>query len=246
MVEPWQGRALSPETAGNLSNRYVAHGDPASSGDNFGWTIAHREGPDDHGRHHLVVDRIHYWCPGDYPDHTIDFLQVEEEIWADIVAFGIEEVTFDNHNSVQLIQGLQRRAQESGRRVHIHAFNHTAASNQLIAENLRTALHAGLVHAPPHPLLEGELKFLTVTRSGRVDHPTSGPVATNDLATCLMVVTQVLIGENGADIFVSMSAMRPQASNPADQAVFAQLSDLGSRRYPGRGLDPSRGRGGPR
>jgi hypothetical protein len=205
MFGPWNGKPLSMQARGLLSRTYAAHGDPSKSGANFGFAIAHTEGPDARGLMHVVFDVIHAWRPGDFePDGEgmlpqVDYLVIGEDLKGYIRAFMPETLTFDQFNSVQTIQSLKSFVVQAQlpKRVSIWERTATYEQNWKVAEVFKAALNMGLVHAPDHELGREELKFLQ-EKNRRVDHPTSGPVQTKDVADCLMICTYALIGSQMA------------------------------------------------
>ncbi len=211
---PWDGRPapfdplIQFQQKGLLGFTYKAHGDPSSVDARFGFAIAHTErGPD--GMLHAVFDLIHAWDPADYPDHHIDYQQVEEEIWGYIEAFMPESVTFDQFNSVATIQSLRRRVHAANlpKRVAISERTATRKINWQEAQTAKVAINLGFVHAPFHADADLELTFLQ-DRGGRVDHPTSGPVQTKDIADCMFAVIHYLLGEQMQE-FVNKLLSRP-------------------------------------
>ena len=207
----WDDRPLVMEQRGLLSRSYRAHGDPSKSGANFGFAIAHTEGPDTNGMHHVVFDLIHAWLPQDFPEGMIDYIQIDEELEGYLKAFMPDEMTFDQFNSVGTIQRLQRFSltAQLPKRTMVHERTATAPINWKTAETFKTALNMGLVHAPPHNLAELELKFLQDLGNHKVDHPTSGPVQTKDVADCVMILTYELIGEQMAPFLREMLGEMP-------------------------------------
>lgn len=200
------GRHLEIEGRGILSRSYRAHGDPSKSGANFGFAMGHLEGPDENGLHHVVFDVIQAWLPQDFPDGMIDYNEVEGKFEGYITAFMPEELTFDQFNSVGTIQRLQKFSLVSNlpKRTMVYERSATAPLNWKTAETFKTALNMGLVHAPAHQLGEMELKFLQDLGNHKIDHPTSGPVQTKDVADCLMIVTYELIGDQMAPFLREM------------------------------------------
>jgi len=108
----------------------------------------------------------------------------------------------------------------------------------------------GLLHGPYHELADLELRFLQ-DLGGRVEHPTSGPVQTKDVADCLAIVTYELIGEQMSaflgkalgELPLSASVqggMDPMQAHRAAE-VANQLSGFGRARRPA-GMPPRRGR----
>jgi len=238
---------LSMAAEGNLATTYFAHGDPSIRNDNFAWLIGHAEGPDDRGLHHVVVDLIRLWRPDQFAEHEIDFGHVFDEIHEDVLAFNPRQVSFDQFQAFAKVQDLRTKLSRSGLPGHCSVIElpHTRASNWRMADGLRQALGLGQVHCPPHRLLADELRFLREV-GGRVDHPGSGPVQTNDIATCLMVVVHQLLGPSSTTAVegrFSETVLRGMwPSSPNDRALFSELGGgrrrlrrarPGERRYPG-------------
>lgn len=85
--------------AENLTTRYAGHADPSKVNDNFGLAVAHTVPLDDEsGLMKVRFDVIHHWAPSEFPDNTIDYLEVTDRLWDIIWAFKIDEFTFDQHN----------------------------------------------------------------------------------------------------------------------------------------------------
>lgn len=217
MFGAYNGQPLHMQQRGALGTTYVAHGDPSKSGANFGWSIAHTEGPDRDGLYHVVYDHIHAWIPADYEDGRIDYIAVEKEIEGYVDRFIPSEVTFDQFNSVGLIANLKLHVQKRGlpKRVQVYERTATHPLNWKVAESFKTALGMGLLHAPPYELAEQELKFLRKVGVDRVDHPTAGPVQTKDVADAMMWVAYSLIGEQ-------MSAFLKQAMSGPLMGAMAE------------------------
>lgn len=196
MFEPWQGRKLQMGTKGILSRTYVAHGDPSKSGANFGWAVAHREGPDQNGFNHVVFDRISFWSPQQFEDGQIDYTAVEKDMLTDLVNFLPERVTMDQFNSVQIMQRLRAALAKRGipKRVTIEERTATRPQNWITAETFKTALGMNLIHAPYLEQAELELRFLQV-KGNVVDHPTVGPVQTKDVYDAMSNCVFSLIGD---------------------------------------------------
>lgn len=241
MFAPWEGRTLHMQEQGILSRSYVAHGDPSKSGANFGFAIAHTEGPDDEGLYHVVFDKIHAWHPSDYEDSRIDYIAIEKEIIDFGKAFMPSDLTFDQFNSAGMIQRIQRalNAMRLPKRVSVYERTATAPINWKMAETFKTALNMGLIHAPYFELAELELRFLQLTAAMRVDHQTSGPVQTKDVADAMFNVVYSLIGEQmGAFLKQELGNLSIRGSQAGgfkpsessgrqeqeDQAVFSALS----------------------
>lgn len=85
--------------AENLTMRYAGHADPSKVNDNFGLAIAHTiPVGDDSGLMKVRFDLIHHWMPSEFPDNTIDYLEVTDRLWDIIWGFKVDEFTFDQHN----------------------------------------------------------------------------------------------------------------------------------------------------
>ncbi|MFD8650680.1 hypothetical protein [Streptomyces mirabilis] len=196
------GQLIIPSTQGILSTEYKGHADPSSVNCRFGIACAHVE-YDLQGRPHVVFDKIHHFDPADFLNHTIDYEEVEDWIWDDIIApFQPAEFTFDQYNSVGSTQKLVKKVAKARlpKKVNVFIRDANATYNWQVAECFKAAINMGLVHAPN---VEGsyeegalELKFLQkAPNANRVDHPTVGPVQTKDIADAIMITTWSLIGE---------------------------------------------------
>jgi hypothetical protein len=193
----WRGQPLTMRGSGTMAHEYVAHGDPSRVNANFALVVAHPETEPETGQRHVIVDLIHVWRPSDYPNHTIDYRQVTQEIKDLLIAFPLDSFTFTQFNSAGLLDELQHfvRTDPRVQRRPAVSFRHaTAPSNLATAESFKTAVLRGLVHAPQHELAESEVRNLE-ERNGRVGHPSRGPVQTSDIADCLMAVTSQLLGD---------------------------------------------------
>lgn len=235
---PWPDpdRDWNFQTRGILSRSYRAHGDPSKSGAQFGFAIAHTEGPDDRGLPHVVFDLIHHWDPADFPDYTIDYDEIGTEIIGYMDAFMPASITFDQFNSVSTIQRLQKHARSKNYPKQVMVSERTAnhALNWKTWETFKTALGLGLVHAPFYDWANQELTFLQ-DLGGKVECPTAGPVQTKDVADCIAIVVYELIGaEMAAYIGESLSSL-PLGAHPGidpyakqkEQEVFDQFSQFG-------------------
>lgn len=249
MFQNWpEDRELFIQRNGVLSGNYIAHGDPSISGANFGWAIAHAEGPDENGLLHVVFDVLHAWEPSSFEDNKLDYLVVERDICAYIDAFMPGLVTFDQFSSAPLMAHLREhiRKRQYPKNIMVDERTATKPQNWAMAECFKTALNMGLIHAPYSELLELELTFLQV-KGDRVDHPTSGPVQTKDVADAVFNVVWALIGKQ-MSAFLSKSlsdleltggmegGMAPSYTQDTD--VFQQFTAFrGGRAQP---PDPSR------
>jgi hypothetical protein len=207
MFEPfWGNRRLGPNLTSQIRYGYEMHMDPGLSNANFALCIAHLEDspvPDEHGFFwpHVVVDFLKAWQPKDFPDHTIDYVQVEQEIEEFIGKFpSMNEATSDRWNSASMIARLKMKF---GNRPRIRVAEFTKEENHQRAEYFKSALNLGWVHCyrdnffgEGQSLLEQELKFLSVDKQNRVVKQDFGPVTTKDMADCLFEVTYRLLHES--------------------------------------------------
>lgn len=261
------------------SNRfqYVAHLDPSSTTAGFGFALGHiEEFEDRYGemQKHVVFDIIKRWDPNHFPGKTIKWETVTKEVLGYIDIFRPYYVTFDQFQSHAPIQELRQKSQDLGiSHVIIEEIFATGEKNWNRAEVFKTAINHGLVHAPmieEHPdveLASDELKFLQIIRSTgrfpRVDKQDIGPVRTKDMADCMMVVVETLIGnviaqqvrERAAKAVASfgsqggyrlggheMGAQAHRQSNPAFAEAMGALAGgrRGEQSLPGGGRVPWR------
>jgi hypothetical protein len=205
MFKPWNGRVLSTHNDRSGYGPEVVfkgHCDPSTTTANFGFAVGHVEYHEDHeGRNipHVFFDHIHAWIPADFPDHTINYLDVQDEILEKITKFRPKEFTFDQFQSKGLIQWLRKESRKAGAGdTMIREVTATEKLNFARADRFKTAINLGLVHAPADfPLLElakNELKFLQ-QKGNRVVKQSVGPVTTKDIADCIMEVVDSLVGD---------------------------------------------------
>lgn len=238
IFEPWQGRVLEMQERGILVKTYKGHGDPSKSNANFGFAIAHpevvieeREKEDGSTERvevtHCVFDLIYHFDPADFPDHTIDYDEVEQWVWDKIMKFVPEELTFDQWNSASTIQRLQKKVRTAGLPKRVNVFEKTATSthNWNRAETFKTAMNMGWVHAPYYEQAELELRYLQ-EKNGKVDHPTVGPVQTKDVADCMMECVMTIIGDQVNNfLHADLSNFRPGATLAGGVKPFSQPTE---------------------
>jgi hypothetical protein len=214
---PFDGRTLSAQTQGALDRQYYMHGDPSRSNANFGFACAHIEYIGNEP--HVIFDLLHVWKPTDFPhnDNEIDYRVVTAEIIGYLDAFNPVQITFDGWNSAGLIDNLRAHANSRSRPhlIRIADLLATQANNWVTAETFKTALGLRLVHAYHYPTLEGELLGLRFN-GRRVDHPTTGPYVTKDLADCVMTLTNQLIGSHINAIITGQLSALPVHAHPFD------------------------------
>jgi hypothetical protein len=221
VFEPWLGRPerygpplLTMQTQGILTMTYKGHADPSKVNDKFGYALAHPE-YDEQGRPHAVFDQIGHFDPIDFPDHIIDYEEVDDWLWEHLLMpFMPEEFTYDQYNSTSSIQKMQKRirARNFPKRVQVFEKTTTRPYDWMVKENAKAAINLDLVHAPYLERAELELRFLQLV-NGRVDHPDAGPVQSKDIADCMMECVHVLIGEQVNNfLHAELSAFQPRAA----------------------------------
>jgi hypothetical protein len=276
MFAPWEGRLpeygrpeLTMQTRGPLSITYTAHGDPASVNCRFGFSVAHTE-PDADGMLHAVFDLIHFWDPADFPDHTLDYDEIREWIFSNVVlTFQPDELTFDQWNSIATVQALQKQIRAAHLQKNIVCYERTAtaALNWSTWETFKAALNLGFAHAPQHAEAKDELRFIQKPEGKqKVLPPDSGPVQTKDIADTIAICTARLLGEQmKAYLAKDLKNQRPRGAmsdndplsrfNPEHNPYAAALGRgvgggngmgalaRGVRPMPGRGMGRMPGQG---
>jgi hypothetical protein len=217
MFEPWNGRELVMRTtAQSLSMFYKGHADPSLANANFAIAIGHKE-VDEHGILHCVFDYIHHYSPSDFPKNTVDYIQIGDDIWRLLQGFKPDEFTYDQWNSAEAIQRLNRKIQEANfpKRVSIYEVTATAPHNWERAENFKVALNQGWIHAPRYDLAALELKYLQLKNGNKVVKQDMGPVQTKDVADAMMEVVWTILGEQVRTwTHGAMSSLMPSGSAP--------------------------------
>ncbi len=264
MFRPWGDETLYVQSKGILSETYVAHGDPANTNKRFGWSLGHRvwvPDPDPEnarageGQYHVVFDVIRCWDPADFDEHTLDYEVVMDDIERDVKAFVPEDVSFDQFNVPATIGRLRKYVAKANlpKQVTVREVTRTRNLNWKHAELFKAALNMGLVHAPMYlpggevnfasSEAETELKFLE-EKNGAVDHPSTGPVQTKDIADTLMEVTVSLIGKQLATFLgmefdaVGISGSAERGTDPHRHTQADRMGEkLTSAADNGRGMN---------
>jgi hypothetical protein len=238
---------LSMTTSGPLSIFYKGHADPSLANANFAVGIGHPVTSED-GLVHCVLDFMHHWRPQDFPDHTIDYMEIEERLWELIKSFHCNEFTFDQFQSQSYIQRLQYKIRKAKmpKRMTVYEQTATLAHNWERAENFKVALNQGWIRCPEYDQLRQELKFLqlvtTQTGTNRVEKQDTGPVITKDTADVAFEIVWTILGDqvrsytHGALSTSSLAALVPGGFSPYDKlAPEASNQDLDVfRRLSGR------------
>lgn len=258
---PYRDEALQMNRSGVLSVFYKGHADPSLANANFGVAIAHPE-VDDEGFTHCVFDYISHWSPTDFDDNTIDYVQIEQELWELVQDFKTDEFTFDQWNSASVIAQLKKRVYEAKfpKRVQIYEQTATVSHNWKRAENFKISINQGWVHAPFYELAAMELRFLQL-KNGKVEKQETGPVTTKDVADCMFECVWKILGDQvGAFIGGKLNQLplganaqggfNPYTREMERPEVMNQLGGLHRRDFMARGgrMNPARSasRGGRR
>jgi hypothetical protein len=185
MFAPWKERTLTPQYSRQPgAHFYVGHVDLGYVGDSAGLVIVHDEPGEDPYRPHAVVDLIEVWKPSEYDQHQVHLPSIEAVLKVHLPNFLLDRLTFDSFQSVTIVQNLRDYAHELGLHCQIEVVQNTQARNRYVAEEFKATLYDGRVHAPYNQLAQDELLFLQDI-GPRVDHPSTGPVTTNDTSVCL-------------------------------------------------------------
>jgi hypothetical protein len=202
-------RELELQHEGKFSIVYMGHCDPSKSGANTAAMIGHVEkiaDPEDGEEwYHVVIDWIKVWDPENYPDNQIDYEEIEEELVDTLCNFRTTKVfSFDQYGAFVTLPRLKKRLQQvrPAHQVKVREEKFTKESNMRRAERFKSALGMNWVHSfrdvyGPNgtSLLEQELKFLQEV-NGRVKKQDIGPIRTEDLSDCLMVIVDSLLEDN--------------------------------------------------
>lgn len=255
---------VTAQAGGQSRYAYRAHIDPGLSNANFAICIGHLEmaPPDEFGDvwPHVIIDYLKVWRPEDYDDHIVPYPQIQKEIAALLRQFpSMARMTFDQWNSAGMIAALR---EEFSPRINIGMEEFSKQSNQIRAENFKSAINLGWVHAYDDgffnqggSLLEQELKFLQ-EKNGVVVKQDFGPVTTKDLADCVMEVSTSLLKDDldrwqnkvmgGTHLAAGISAAAALRSDRGSNMLAAMRGGRSARDVLNRnGVDRLRGMGGP-
>lgn len=195
--EPTYDLSMQSDHHNFLANGVVCHNTNA----NFAVAVGHLEDspPDEKGDvwPHVIIDYLKVWKPGDYPDHTVDYVQIQEELDSLLTRFpSTTKISFDQWNSASFLANIRRDFSPNIRVVE-EVF--TDRTNQTRCERFKSALNLGWVHSyldhfgeDGTSLLETECKFLT-EKNGKVIKQDFGPCTTKDLFDSVCVVTTDLL-----------------------------------------------------
>lgn len=214
----FRGEKLTMAEYGRGDMRYVAHGDPAVTGDNFAFFIGHTEAED---QLHVIIDFIHHWAPSDFDDGEIDYLTVEDDIEKLTKRFHLAEIYFDHLNSAHLVQNLQARVNKLGYGTRVGRKQANPRSKFERYELLKRMINEGRVHSPYHQLLYDEMRFLQ-RRNLIIGAPGGGPVKSDDHIDALSwLVHDRLAAEN--TVGTSLGSLQVVGTDL--DPIIRQLSD---------------------
>lgn len=139
-----------------------------------------------------------------------------------------------SHNSVGTIQRLQKYALRSQlpKRVTVYERTATGPLNWKTYETFKTALNMGLLHGPYFELAELELTFLQ-DLGGKVEHPTSGPVQTKDVADCYHSCMEVLTEQGWMLIKDVPRGIKVATRSPEGLLEYQEPTDYIARHHKG-------------
>lgn len=237
--EMWNPELDNRIKRGPLDFYYKGHGDPSNSNANFGLAVAHlEENPDGTPWRVCVFDYIHHWAPADFPDQTIDYPVIIDEIWEIIKTFPIDEFTVDQFNSGPVISSLKGKLHKeqhflTWKRPTIFEVTATAQLNWKKAENFKVAINQGWVKAPYYEQADLELKFLKLTETSttmRVEKQEAGPVTTKDVADTMFECVYALLGDQIMAYMEGLSAS-PSASLQGGVTPFSNITNADDARF---------------
>lgn len=211
---------------------YKFHCDPSTTGANFGVVGGHKEKIEDSiwkyefaqafwNRYLVVIDYIRAYRPSEFPEGIVDYIQIEDNLIETGMGFRTESITFDQWNSAGSIQKVRRGLSERGKQTNVSVTHFTEPKNFDRYEILKTALMQRRVKIPPGKdgtdphLLKLELKFLKKDKRNKVEKQDSGPITTKDLADCLGVVVQSLLGDIRTEENFPKSELGLQTQHPS-------------------------------
>ena len=244
---------LAMAERGLLTITYRGHADPSKTNCNFAIAVAHVERvPKLHHTpaelaalaamprlagmpaatplmydSHVVFDLIKHWEPGDFPNHIVDYDQISTWILDNVLlAFYPSEFTFDQFNSAQTIQQLNKELRKHRLPKNIAVFEKTATAphNWKRDETFKTALNLGRIHAPMYDQAHLELQFLQKPPNiDKVVHPTIGPVQTKDVFDAMSECVYGLIGSEITMLREQLGGLRLSAGLQGGVRAFPAM-----------------------
>lgn len=234
LFAPFEGRTLINNAPPVPGVRYFAHCDPSQSQKGFGFAMAHQEVVN--GFEHDVFDVLGRWNPKDFPGGQIDYIAIADELFDIAVRYRPVEISFDQFNSAETIQRLQRRLRDAGLSTRVYEARENHRDNWACAEAFKTTLGQRRSHAPRHPVAEAELRSLQLLGVQRVGAPRSGPTTTCDIVDCMIAVSAMMRNDHKLeDIAAQFSRVRMRATQLDLTPRAARPRTAGPWRNPARG-----------
>lgn len=243
-MDPEWRDPLEPQDYGMFNVKYRIHCDPSSTNANFALAVAHLEEmpKDDDGEIWpcVIIDYLKVWKPGDYPDHTVPYIQIRNEISELLRRFpSTTKISFDQWQSIGMIADLRA---EFAPRIRVVEETFLEKNNQIRCERFKSALNLGWVKSyldnyaeDGNSLLEQEMKFLS-EKNGKVTKQDFGPCTTKDLFDAVAVVTTDLL-RDALDRWMAKLAINGAYGSTDSAGIRSgrELERLGS--LAGGGLD---------
>jgi len=196
----------------------------------LGRLVLHREVIN--GFDHDVLGR---WNPKNFPGHQIDYVAIADELFEIAMRYRRVEISFDQFNSAETIQRLQKRLRDAGLSTRVYEARESHRSNWACAEAFKTTLGQRRSHAPRHPVAEAELRSLRLLGVQRVGAPRSGPTTTCDIVDCMIAVSaKMRVDHKLEDIAAQFSGVRMKATRLDFTPRTARPPTAGQWRNPAR------------
>lgn len=208
IFEPfWNGRRLVEQDHGFINVEYQIHCDPAVVNDMFSVMVAHRETapePDEFGNtyDHVIVDYYNIYRPSDFNEGVIDYSAVLDDIKGLMGRFRPAALSMDQFNSVMLLQQLKSYSDSINLNCNVFEENATNGKNTAMFEAMKFSINNHLVHSYKDELNRSDDESCMLQRmleeiqyvNGKIIKPRSKDYGHCDLADCLAVLTQRLVG----------------------------------------------------
>ena len=203
----WNGRVLTEQKGASIGIDYQIHCDPAVVNDMFSVMVAHKETapqPDEFSNiyEHVIVDYYNIYRPSDFDDGIIDYSSVLDDIKILMTQFRPSVLSMDQFNSVMLLQQLRTYARTINLNCNVYEENATNDKNKAMFEAMKFSINNHLVHSYKDDLNRSDDESCMLQRmleeiqyvNGKIVKPRSKDYGHCDLADCLAVLTQRLVG----------------------------------------------------
>lgn len=234
-----------PTKSARLDRTYFIHCDAGRVGDRFCMSMGHKELDLVEGVYHAYTDMQKVWQPSDFePDEngvrTINYVEVMDFLVDILKRFHVTKLTFDQYQSfafVDILNNERMKGKFVNSGVSITVDTHTDRNNLRRWERYKQAMYQGWVHAPYVEqeitglgricLLEREAKFLVQKNGKKVDHPSTGPITTNDLVDAHSTVVVNLLSDQ-LDAFNGSGLVRIEGAVQTNYMGAQMTPDLGN------------------